>query len=76
MQSVGNGLWRKVKSFWFVGGKAVLKTRALQTLRECWASANRAERLECGAFTAAFGGAETILSPVPQCGIQAQGIPV
>jgi len=34
--------------------KAVLKTHAVQTLRECRASPNRAERLECGVFTAAF----------------------
>jgi hypothetical protein len=29
---------------------------ALQTLRECCASVNLANRLECGAFTATFGG--------------------
>lgn len=34
--------------------KAVLKTRAVQTLRDCWASSNLAKRLDCGAFTAAF----------------------
>src|SRR5438552_7673628 len=38
--------------------KEVLKTRAVQTLCDCRASSNGAERLEerleCGAFTAAF----------------------
>jgi len=63
----------KLKMVWLFGRKAVLKTRALQTLREYRAFPNRAERLECGAFTAAFGWRETILSPVPQWGIQAQG---
>src|SRR5437870_3459532 len=38
------------------GPKAVLKTRAVQTLRDCRASSNCAKRLECGAFTAAFSG--------------------
>jgi len=41
-------------------GKAALKTRALQTLRDCRASRNRAKRLECvrfiGAFRPARGG--------------------
>lgn len=32
----------------------MLKTRAVQTLRDCRASSNCAERLDCGAFTAAF----------------------
>jgi len=39
--------------------KAVLKTRAVQTLRDCRASSNCAERLECGAFTTAFLGDDT-----------------
>jgi len=34
--------------------KAVLKTRAVQTLRDWRASPNLAQRLECGAFTAAL----------------------
>src|SRR5688572_33282739 len=33
--------------------KAVLKTHALQTLRDCRASLPFAKRLDCGAFTAA-----------------------
>jgi hypothetical protein len=36
--------------------KAVLKTRAVQTLRDCRTPSNRAKRLDCGAFTAAFSG--------------------
>src|SRR5437016_3107105 len=35
-------------------GKAALKARALQTLRDCPASPNRAKRLECVRFIAAF----------------------
>src|SRR6266576_2181876 len=35
--------------------KAELKTRAVQTLRDCRTFANLAKRLACGAFTAAFG---------------------
>ena len=35
-------------------GKAALKTHALQTLRDCRASLNRAKRLECGRFIGAF----------------------
>src|SRR5436309_1504955 len=31
-------------------GKAALKTHALQTLRDCWASPNHAKRLECVRF--------------------------
>ena len=34
--------------------KAVLKTRAVQTLRDCRTPSNRAKRLDCGAFTAAL----------------------
>jgi hypothetical protein len=34
--------------------KAVLKTRAVQTLRDRRTSSNCAKRLECGAFTAAL----------------------
>ncbi len=37
----------------------MLKTRALQTLRDCSASANRAKRLESGAFTAAISNRKT-----------------
>jgi len=36
--------------------KAVLKTRAVQTLRDCRTPSNCAKRLDCGAFTAAFSG--------------------
>ena len=36
-------------------GKAALKTHALQTLRDCLASPNRAKRLECVRFIGAFG---------------------
>src|SRR6266511_3790478 len=35
-------------------GKAALKTHALQTLRDCLASPNRAKRLECVRFIGAF----------------------
>jgi len=35
-------------------GKAALKTHALQTLRDCRASLNRAKRLECVRFFGAF----------------------
>src|SRR6266571_917390 len=35
-------------------GKAALKTHALQTLRDCRASSNRAEHLECVRFIGAF----------------------
>src|SRR6266849_3941283 len=35
-------------------GKAALKTHALQTLRDCPASPNRAKRLECVRFIGAF----------------------
>ena len=35
-------------------GKAPLKTHALQTLRDCRASPNRAKRLECVRFIGAF----------------------
>jgi hypothetical protein len=34
--------------------KAVLKTRAVQTLRDCRTPSNCAKRLDCGVFTAAF----------------------
>ena len=34
--------------------KAVLKTHAGQTLRDCRTPSNRAKRLDCGAFTAAL----------------------
>jgi hypothetical protein len=36
--------------------KAVLKTRAVQTLRDCRTASNCAKPLECGAFTAVFSG--------------------
>ena len=36
--------------------KAVLKTRAVQMLRDCRTPSNCAKRLDCGAFTAAFSG--------------------
>src|SRR5216110_276668 len=35
-------------------GKAALKTHALQTLRDCLTSPNRAKRLECVRFIGAF----------------------
>jgi hypothetical protein len=35
-------------------GKAALKTHALQTLRDCRASPNRAKRLECVRFIGAL----------------------
>jgi len=35
-------------------GKAALKTHAVQTLRDCWTSPNRAKRLECVRFIGAF----------------------
>jgi hypothetical protein len=35
-------------------GKAALTTHALQTLRDCRASPNRAKRLECVRFIGAF----------------------
>jgi hypothetical protein len=44
----------KFKAFGLLNERAVLKTRVLQTLRDCRAFPNRAKRLECGAFTAAF----------------------
>jgi C1A family cysteine protease len=45
-------------------GKAVLKTPQSKRWRECQVLPNRAKRLDCGAFTAAFGRAGTIFSPV------------
>ena len=44
-------------------GKAALKTHALQTLRDCRASPNRAKRLECVRFIGAFRLAR--YEPVP-----------
>ena len=38
----------------------MLKTREVQTLRDSLASSNRAERLECGAFAAAFVRVEIV----------------
>jgi hypothetical protein len=38
-----------------------LKTRAVQTLRDCRASPNFAKRLDCGAFTAAFARNATVV---------------
>src|SRR5438876_3408579 len=38
-------------------GKAALKTHALQTLRDCRASPNRAKRLDCVRFIGAFHAA-------------------
>src|SRR6266487_4099705 len=44
--------------------RAVLKTRAVQTLRDYRTPPNRAKRLDCGAFTAAFGrGNDFFASP-------------
>jgi hypothetical protein len=45
--------------------KAVLKTHAIQTLRDCRTPSNRAKRLDCGAFTAAFSGRRDGRSGVP-----------
>jgi len=52
--------------------KAVLKTRAVQTLRDCRTSSNYAKRLECGAFTAftaAFSCVEIVCHALPQPGL-------
>ena len=48
--------------------KAALKTHALQTLRDCRSSTNRAQRLECGGFSTAFrplGPVRSILATRP-----------
>src|SRR3989454_11187710 len=55
-------------------GKAALKTHALQTLRDCRASPNRAKRLECVRFIGAFRRARD--GPrfmVPMHGHEAEG---
>jgi len=49
-------------------GKAALKTHALQTLRDCRASPNRAKRLECVRFIGAF-------RPAANWHIEAAGVP-
>src|SRR2546425_12366152 len=41
--------------------KSGAKATAVQTLRDCRACPDRAKRLECGAFTAAFGRREWFL---------------
>ena len=46
-------------AYFAVRPKAVLKPRALQTLRDCRTFPNHAQRLDCGAFTAAFPGARS-----------------
>jgi hypothetical protein len=56
-----------------IGRRAVLKTRALQTLRDCRASPNRAERLECGAFTATFGREKRFVRQSRKVGFKRQG---
>lgn len=48
------GAVEKTESTGIYDQRAVLKTRALQTPRDSLASPNRAMRLECGAFTAAW----------------------
>jgi hypothetical protein len=48
-----------LKIFWRAG-KSGAEATAVQTLRECPAAANRAKRLDCGAFTAAFGWTENV----------------
>jgi hypothetical protein len=42
----------------------VLKTRAVQTLRDFRTPSNCAKRLDCGAFTAAFSGRQDWYSGV------------
>jgi hypothetical protein len=44
----------KLNIYWFANESGA-KAPAVQTLRDKHASANRAERLDGGAFTAAFG---------------------
>src|SRR6266542_882239 len=46
-------------------GKPALKTHALQTLRDCSASPNRAKRLECVRFIGAFPPARQRRNSVP-----------
>ena len=48
-------------------GKAALKTHALQTLRDCLASPNRAKRLECVRFIGAFRRARDGSRFISQC---------
>ena len=48
-------------------GKAALKTHALQTLRDCRASPNRAKRLECVRFIGAFRPAANPHAKPPAC---------
>jgi hypothetical protein len=45
---------------------------AVQTLRDCQAPANRAKRLDCGAFTAAFASPATWISRSLQSNSQAR----
>jgi len=49
--------------------EAALKTHALQTLRDCRASPNRAKRLECVRFIGAFRQRETANGSWPHCTI-------
>src|SRR2546425_5516152 len=56
-------------------GKAALKTHALQTLRDCRASPNRAKRLECVRFIGAFRPArDGQRFMVPMHGIKVVGL--
>ena len=56
-------------------GKAVLKTRAVQTLRDCRASLQRTKRLECVRFIGAFRqGAGRRRFMVPMRGIEVVGL--
>src|SRR5437773_5448706 len=56
-------------------GKAALKTHALQTLRDCRASPNRAKRLECVRFIGAFRLTQACLRfMVPMHGRKAEGV--
>ena len=48
-------------------GKAALKARVLQTLRDCRASPNRARRLECVRFIGAFRPAANRHAKPPAC---------
>ncbi len=46
-----------------VASQSGAEATAVQTLRDCPTSPKRAKRLDCGAFTAAFEGASSVLIP-------------
>ena len=71
-----SGRLEKVKSRVGCLWKSGAKDTAVQTLRECRASANRAERLECGAFTAAFGWGKQFFRQSRNVEFRRRGIPV